>query len=86
MAYNRLEVASMIRHVGSIRKLAPYVGQSESSMAAQHAAAITFFQIALQLTQPNNLSVSDADFARTEIARHQQAMRLMLDDVWMMSG
>ena len=81
MIYNRIEVASMIRHVGSIRKLAPYVGQSESSSAAQHAAAITFFQTALKLTQPNNLSVSDADFARTEIARHQRAMQLMPNDV-----
>jgi hypothetical protein len=82
MAYNRIEVASMIRHVGSIRKLAPYVGQSESSMAAQHTAAITFFQIALKLTRPNNLSVSDADFARTEIVRHHQAMQRTLDEVW----
>ncbi len=81
MAYNRLDVASMIRHVGSIQKLAPYMGQSESSMAAQHAAAIAFFQIALKLTQPNNLSISDADFARAEIASHQRAMQLMLDEV-----
>jgi hypothetical protein len=81
MAYNHQQVATMIRHAGSIQRLAPFVGQSESSTTAQHAAAITFFEIALKLKEPDYLSTSDVELARSEIARHQQALQSALLEI-----